>query len=311
MKKYLKSHFKGCYRLYLQSKYKVLSFIGKYNRLAVIKYWYRTLHGKPINLDNPKDFDEKINWLKLYSDTSLWTRCADKYSVREYVKEKGLGHVLNELYGVYDNADEINFDSLPDAFVIKTTHGGGGKSVMIVNDKNTLNYSEARKTLNKWLKTPSSYIYGEYHYAGITPRLIIEKFLQPLPGELSITDIKINCFNGEPYSVFFCSDRDLGGSVCYSVYDLDWNLNPLMITEDHRTNKTYPKPVSFEKMLEYSRILSAGIPFVRVDWYEIEGNPIFSELTFTPGAGFQTFYSEEYQLELGNKLVLPQNNINK
>lgn len=311
MKRFIKTYLKFFYHLYFKLKLRVLSFIGKYNRLAVIRYWYKALHGKPIDLETPNDFDEKINWLKLYSDTSLWTRCADKYNVREYVEEKGLGSVLNVLYGVYDNAEEIDFDALPDTFVIKTTHGGGGKSVMIVKDKCSINYKNTRKTLTKWLKKSSSYIYGEYHYEGITPRLVVEKYLPPLPGETSITDIKINCFNGEPYSVFLCSDRRLGDSVCYSVYDLSWNLQPLNVTEEHRTNKVYPKPASFERMLEYSRTLSAGIPFVRVDWYEIDGNPIFSELTFTPGAGFQTFYSEEYQLELGSKLILPKKNIGK
>lgn len=306
MKTFLKKHFKSLYKQYYLTKLGILSIIGKYNRLVVIRYWYKSLHGKPINLENPKDFDEKINWLKLYADTTLWTKCSDKYLVREYVKEHGLSHVLNDLFGVYNNADEIDFDTLPDSFVIKTTNGGGGNSVMIVKNKRELNVKEAKKTLNKWLKKPTSFLYGEYHYSTIIPRLIIEKYLEPQPGELSLTDIKINCFNGEPYSVFYCSDRQLGNSVCYSVYDLDWNLYPEKITEDHRTDKIYPKPKSFDKMLEYSRILSKDIPFVRVDWYEIDGKPVFSELTFTPGAGFQVFYSEDYLLELGNKLVLPK-----
>lgn len=305
MRKYIKIHFKKLYKLLHDVKIRVLSLIGKKNQLFIIKYWYKTLHGRDIDLENPKDFDEKINWLKLYSDTSLWSRCADKYGVREYVAEHGLSHVLNELYGVYDNADEIDFDSLPNSFVIKTTNGGGGKTVMIVKDKSEIDVIKTRKTLNKWLKTPVCYLYGEYHYSMIKPRLIIEKYLQPLSGEYSLMDIKIHCFNGEPYSVLCCSDRQFGNSVCYSVYDLNWNLYPSYITEKHRTDTVFPKPVSFERMLEYSRVLSKGIPFVRVDWYEIDGNPVFGELTFTPSAGFDNTYSDEFLIELGDQLILP------
>lgn len=306
VKDFIKRNFTSLYKLYLESKISFLSWVGRYNRLFVIKYWYKSLHGKSINLENPVDFDEKINWLKLYSDTSLWSRCADKYAVRDYVSQCGLAEVLNELYGVYNCAEDINFDVLPDSFVIKTTNGGGGNSVMIVRSKRDLDVTKAVKTLNKWLKKPTSFLYGEYHYSKIKPRLIVEKYLKPDEGEDSLTDIKINCFDGKPYSVFYCSDRHFGESVCYSVYDLDWKLHPQLITPDHRTEKIYPRPKSFDLMIEYSKVLSKGIPFVRVDWYEIDGKPVFSELTFTPGAGFQTFYTQDYLIELGNQLKLPK-----
>lgn len=278
------------------------NWLGRHWPEHLIKIWYKHLYHVPINLTTPQTIDEKVNWMKLHADMSLWTRCADKYEVRKYVEECGLGFTLNEIYGVYDDAEEINFDALPQNFVIKTTNGGGGKSVLIVKDKCRLNVDNTRKKLNEWLKEEVGYRYYEPHYFNIKPRLLIEKYLRPNEGEDSLIDIKLNCFDGMAYSVFLCSDRHFNKSVHYSVYDLDWKYYPDKIQPKYRTEKIYPRPRAFGKMIEYSRILSKGIPYVRVDWYEIDGEPVFSELTFTPGGGFQHFYSNEYLLELGQQM---------
>ena len=277
-------------------------FLGKHAPVTLMKIWYKHVFKEEINLENPQTIDEKINWMKLHSDISEWVRCADKFEVRNYVKEHGLGSVLNEVYGVYDDASEIDFDKLPQSFVIKSTNGGGGKSVLIVKDKNTLDYEQARTQINGWLRMDVSHRYYEPQYERIHPRLLVEKFLAPVEGESSLVDYKINCFNGRAHSVFLCSDRKFNESVHFSVYDLDWNLHPESIVPAYRTEKVYPRPSSLNKMIEYSRILSKGIPFVRVDWYEIDGEPVFSEMTFTPGGAFQGFYSKEFRLELGSQL---------
>lgn len=303
LKNLVKKHFPSLFGIVSGIKYRYLDFMGKYNREWIINYWYRIHYGKDINLDEPKDFDEKINWLKLNADTSLWTLLADKYAVRKYIEDKGLKHVLNEMYGVYDRAEDIDFEALPDSFVIKTTNGGGGKTVLIVKSKHDLDILATVKKLNAWLKMPVGYRYGEYHYLGIKPRLIVEKYLAPEAGNDSLTDYKFNCFNGEPYSVFLCSDR-IGQAVHYSIYNLDWNLCKDCIEPEFRTSKQFRRPESFDRMIEYSRVLSEGFPFVRVDWYEIDGKLVFSELTFTPGAGFQSFYSAEYRRELGGMLKI-------
>lgn len=148
------------------------------------------------------------------------------------------------------------------------------------------------------------YKYAEYHYNKIVPRLMVEKLLENKSDSSSLLDYKFNCFDGRVYSIFFCSDREFGKSVCYSVYDLEWNLYPEKMKSRYRTEKVFPRPDSLEKMIEYSKQLSQGIPYVRVDWYEIDGNPIFGEMTFTPAGGFQSFYSMEYLQELGEQLDL-------
>lgn len=285
-------------------KHRLYLHIGKRHPRKLLEILYRAHYGRNINLENPKDIDEKVNYMKLYADTTLWSRCADKWLVREYVRERGLGHTLNEVYGVFDRAEDIDFDTLPNSFVIKTTNGGGGNSVLVVKDKQELNRAEVVKTLNEWLKIPMGDIYAERHYSEIVPRLMVEKYLEDQGDSVSLLDYKFNCFDGNAYSIFFCSDREFGKYVCYSVYDLDWTLYPEKMHPKYRTDKTFPRPCSLDKMIEYSQRLSLGIPYVRVDWYEIDGEPIFGEMTFTPAGGFQSFYSEEYRMELGQQIDL-------
>jgi hypothetical protein len=302
LKQFLKDHTPSFFASLQWIQKKFIALYGRVSQRGVIEYWYKALYHRPINLEVPKDFDEKINWMKLHADTSLWTYCSDKFLVREYVKEHGLEHTLNELYGVYDNAKEIPFDTLPDSFVVKTTQGGGGKNVLLVKDKSTLDRKKTIRKLNRWLKQRPQYLYGEYHYAGIKPRLVVEKYLEEEESKMYLTDFKIFCFSGVPYSVFLCTDRDSTCNVKYSIYDLNWNNLPEKVKEKKRSYVTPERPRSFNQILEYSRILSKGIPFVRVDWYEIDGAPIFGEMTFTHAGGFSAFFTHDYLLELGNKL---------
>lgn len=278
--------------------------VGRISPRKLVDIWYKIMYGRHIDLDNPKDIDEKVNWLKFNSDLTLWTRCADKAAVREYVREKGLGETLNEVYGVYDRVEDVDFDQLPGRFAIKSTNGGGGNAVLLVKSRDGFNEREARALMSGWLRHKVGRLFYEPHYSLIKPRLIAERYLDPNIGETSLVDIKINCFNGKAHSVFLCSDREFGRSVHYSVYDLDWNLHPEKVCPEFRTTKVYPRPRSFGDMVKYSEILSEGIPYVRVDWYEIEGKPVFSEMTFTPAGGFQHFYTREYLEELGGQLQL-------
>lgn len=278
------------------------NYLGKHCPEKLIRIWYKHIFKEEINLEAPQTINEKVNWMKLHSDYSLWTTCTDKYEVRSYVEGKGLGHVLNEIYGVYNSADEIDFDKLPNSFVLKTTNGGGGKEVLIVKDKAQLNTMDAKKCLDKWLKQRIGYRYYEPHYINISPRIIAEKYLKPINGDISLVDYKFFCFNGRVHSVGLCSDRSFNGSVHYSVYDIDWVKRTDVVYPEYVTDKQYPKPQSFDSMLEYSRKLSEGIPFVRVDWYEIDGKPVFSEMTFTPAGAFLHCFNKEYLLELGDCL---------
>lgn len=283
--------------------------IGKKNPQRLAEILFRKYHGRNINWENPEDIDEKINWLKFNTNTTLWSELTDKYSVRQFVEEKGLGHTLNQIYAVYDRVEDIRLEALPDDFVLKLTNGGGGMFVKIIHDKKEIEIEKLKKNLNQWIEYPYGLITAEPHYLSIKPRIIAEKYLESeLEGELSLVDYKFNCYNGKAYSVFLCSDR-VGEKVNYSIYDLNWNLHPDKIAPHYRTHKIFPKPKSFDKMLRYSEILAKDFPIVRVDWYEINGEPVFSELTFTPGGGFQTYYTTAYLKELGRQLVLPDKSI--
>lgn len=306
MRAFVKTHFPLFFTSLHRIRESYYSFLGHYFPEKLIRVWYKTVFHKEINLDTPNNICEKIAWMKLHADMKSWTRCADKYEVRKYVEEKGLGSTLNELYGTYENADEIDFEKLPEQFVLKTNNGGGGNNVIIIKLKAELDTKKVVELLNAWLKQKIGYRWYEPHYKEITPLIIAEKYLQPEPGETSLLDYKFYCFDGKVHSVFFCSDREFGESVHYSTYSLDWQYMPEKTLPKYRTNKVYPKPKSLDKMIEYSSILSKGIPFVRVDWYEIEGKPVFGEMTFTPGGGFLNFHSMDYLEDLGTHLTLPQ-----
>lgn len=282
----------------------IYRLIGRFSPVLLIQIWYSNVHHEKINLENPQTLDEKINWLKLNGNISLWTRCADKYLVRDYVEEKGLESTLNTLYGVYEKPCDIDFEALPDSFVLKTNNGGGGKNVLIVRDKSKLNQDDARKKLGRWLRAKPWLMYYEPQYKGIKPKIIAERYLGGLDEDTPLNDIKINCVNGKAYSVLICSDRELGVHSSYSEFDLDWNLHNECIAPEYRTDKYIPKPVALDRLIEYSEILSEDIPFVRVDWYEILGEPVFGEMTFTPSGGFDSSYVLKYQRELGAKIKI-------
>lgn len=302
IKRFVKAYFPFIFNGLKKIQQKYYVYLGKHNpRLLIEKLYYNFYHRK-INLENPKDIDEKVNYLKLYGDTKLWSLCADKYEVRKYVEKLGLGHTLNEVYGVYNSPEEINIDSLPDSFVIKTTNGGGGNSVMIVSDKSSFNYKQAVKTLRKWMKIPMGYKYGEKHYNSIKPRLIVEKLLSQGNGGKSLIDYKFHCFDGKAYSIDILYDREFGKQVFTMVYDLEWNAHPETLCTKYGVELKSSKPKSLDDMIKYSEILSKGIPYVRVDWYEIEGKPVFGEMTFTPCGGFQTDYTRKFLEELGDQM---------
>lgn len=281
----------------------VFNILGSIDPKIVAKIMYYEAHHRLPDLKHPEDLDEKINWMKFNSDTSLWSTLADKYEVRNFISQKGLGHTLNEVYGVLESPEDIDFYNLPDSFVIKTTNGSGGGQIMIVKDKSTLDTAKAKSTLHRWLTYTPPYIKAEPHYAGIKSRLLIEKLLSD-SGRNSITDYKFHCFNGKVESCLVCSER-VGNHAVKSIYDIDWEVRPECVVEKYKDVPLIKKPKSLDKMIEYSSILSKGFPYVRVDWYEIEGEPVFSELTFTPAGGYNKTMSMDYLKHLGSLMHLP------
>ena len=268
---------------------------------TMIKLQYRIKTGRKLNLKNPHTFSEKIQLYKLKYRDPLMHRCVDKYEVRKYVEEKGLKDILVPLYGRYDNVKQIDLDNLPEQFVLKTTNGGGGFNIFICNDKSTVSKKVVAKKLK--CKTVKSRTGGrEWAYYGLKPGIVAEKLLvnseNPYAG---INDYKFFCYNGKPQYVLVDSDRYIRHKM--NFYDLDWNT--LNVSCGYPSNeKTIPKPVNFDKMVEIAKTLSSDFPFVRVDLYNIEGQIYFGELTFYPCSGYVQFEPDYFNELFGEKIDL-------
>ena len=252
-----------------------------------------------MDLDNPKTFNEKIQWLKLYDNSPLKTKLSDKYLVREFIKEQIGDEYLIPLLGVWDSFDEIEFEKLPDSFVLKVNHGSGWN--IIVKNKLDFNIKAAKKKFDLWMDINYAYKGFELQYRDIKPKIIAEKYMQDSRGELN--DYKIMCFNGEPKFIWIDCGRYTNHTR--NIYDLNWNLQPFTILYP-ALQTDIPKPEQLDKMIELAKKLCLDFPFVRIDFYNIDGKIYLGEITFTTGNGTEKFTPERYDLELGNILVLPK-----
>lgn len=261
------------------------------NPEKLVRIRYRQRFGTDPDLENPRTFNEKVLWMMLHADTTRWSQLADKYRVREYVEQCGLGWMLNELYGVWESAEEIDFSgrgNLPDTFVLKTNNGYG--QVIIVNDRQKADIRSIRRTLNHTLRKKFGRMTAEHHYFGIKPRIIAERLLpsEPAFGN-SLIDYKFYCFDGNPYCCMVCYNRKSPSDVKTGLYDArTWKNIGHYVTgkyyDPHQCD--IPRPASLDRMLDAAKRLSSGFPQVRVDLYEVAGNPVFGELTFTSSAGY-------------------------
>lgn len=278
-----------------------IAFLTRISPYTATKILYKNRTGKKLDLNSPRHFNEKIQWLKLYWQHPLVAKCGDKYEVREYAIKKGCSDALIQTYGIYEQASEINWSSLPNKFVIKITNGSGYN--IICKDKNKLDKEKVITQLNNWLKKDFSLIGAEIHYAKMKSRILCEKFIETEDGKLPI-DYKIYCFNGEPKYILVTPDREVGFKRYF--YDLEWNIlnfeEGIVIDE----SDIMRKPESLQEMLYYSKKLSSPFPFVRVDFYDYNGKAILGEMTFTPAAGLATYYREEVSLKLGGMIQLPE-----
>ena len=281
-------------------------FIGEHFPVTLIKWRYRYVFKKPIDLKNPKDLNEKILWAKLYSDTSRWTELADKYKVREYVEGLGLGDYLVKIYAVWFDAKDVNFDELPESFIIKANNGDGKGTNKIVR-KSELNEDKKQELvhlIDSWLhRKHIGALHSEPQYKGMKPCVIAEEVLPLDPGATTLTDYKIWCFNGKAYYIFVCSDRSAGGNNAHVMtYDLDWNPHPefSVFNSDYLQGDVIPKPETLEEMISVAERLSAGFPELRVDLYNVQGKVFFGELTFTSQGGLMDYFTPEFLQELGS-----------
>lgn len=279
---------------YLNTNYPVLT--------AKLRFW-KNFKRFP-DFKNPKNLNEKILWMSLFSDTTLWSKCSDKYRVRDYIEEKGLGDILVPLYGKWVEPDDINWDELPKSFVLKTNNGCG--TVLVIDDKNNYNEQDVKNRLKEWLKKKLWLTTTEYHYKNIPPCIIAEGLLIPDSEDAkyssTIIDYKIWCFDGKADSILVCSNRRNDGCDL-SVFDTKWNYRrDASVFDKHHTerNQSLPKPNNLERMIEIAEILSKGFPEVRVDLYSIGGKIYFGELTFSSLGGLMTYYTDEELSRMGS-----------
>lgn len=273
----------------------------------LIEQEWKSWKGYPIDWNNPRDINEKIQWLMCFTDTSLWSLCSDKYKVREYVVSKGLGDILVPMLGMWTNVEDIDFDSLPDRFVIKCNHDSG--SCKIIDKSEGFDPDALRSYLAAHLKVKYGYAHGEMYYNRISPCVIAEKRLEQVSGiGNSMIDYKIWCFDGKPYSIWACYDRT-GDGAYVNIYDLDWNVHRevSVFTEHYRDGEgKVPRPDCLDRMLDAASRLSEGFPEVRVDFYEADGQLYFGEMTFASLCGKMDFYTQDYLEELGRQCILPE-----
>jgi len=278
--------------------------LARFSDETYITTTYKKRYGRDLNFKNPETYTEKLQWLKFFYRNSEMPVCTDKYTVRQYLTEHGYSYLLNSLIGVYNNANDIDFASLPDRFVAKANHGSSWN--LICNDKNKLNWPVWRKIMNTWLKLNLFVIGREWNYKYIPPRIIIEEFIEHEP----LIDYKFMCFNGEPK--FIQINSKLKGEQYMDLYDINWNKMDSTYKYYIRSEGILDKPPKFKKMIELAKKISSPFPFVRVDFYNFNEKIIFGEMTFFPGSGLIPLIPAENKFDelLGSHLELPTPNHN-
>ena len=258
---------------------------------------YKSITGKRLNYRHPKNLNEKLMWLTRYWQHPLKTKCADKYHVREYVEECGLKNILVPLIAVYNDASEINFDVLPEKFILKCNHGSGYN--IIIKDKNNINTRNIIEQLNLWMSFDYSKLAQEIHYHNIPHRIVCEVLIS----DNAPTEYQFRMINGKPINILAVrKDYDSEPSYVENAYNLDWTPSKDYCSEFPKDE--FEKPKQLDKMTQYAKTLSKPFPFVRVDFYEVGNEIFFAELTFTP-AGNILDYSSDTLMKYGKMLVLP------
>lgn len=284
---------------------KVRKIISKFlSDKMYIKLQYRFITGRTLNLKNPKRFNEKLQWLKLYDHKPEYTTYVDKYRVKEYVKNKIGEKYIIPTIGVWPSASEIDITELPDQFVLKCNHDS--KSVFICKDRRKFNFNEVLLKLNEALKKNQFYYGREWPYKNVRPLIIAEKYMEDESGGLQ--DYKVMCFNGKAKLIQVHQGR-FTDHYTHDIYDRDWIHQKFNQKGEVYADKILDKPVFLEEMLLLSEILSKNIPQIRVDWYYVNNQLYFGEMTFFDAAGYLDFVPDEYNEIIGNWISLPEKNV--
>ena len=265
-----------------------------------LKLLYRLKVGKRLNLDNPQTFNEKMQWLKLHNRKDIYTIMVDKYEVKKYVADIiGEEYIIPTL-GVYERFDDIDFDALPDRFVIKCTHDSGG--LVICKDKSKLDKTKAKKAITKCLKKNFFWSSREWPYKNVRPRIIVEEYMED-KNDKELRDYKLFCFNGKFKMMFIATNRQGEGETYFDFFDNKFKHLPF--TNGHQNAPEEPhRPLKFDDMKDLAEKLSSGIPQVRIDFYEVNGKVYFGEMTFFHMSGMAPFVPEEWDKRLGDMIDL-------
>jgi len=264
-----------------------------------MKYTYWRYFGKKLDLKNPRTFNEKLRWIMLYDRNPLYTHLADKYLVRDYVRKCIGTEYLNPLIGAYNETDEIDWESLPEKFVIKLNHGSHWN--IICPAKASVIREDTIKKINEWKSQNFYHTHREFHYKNIDKKILVEEFISETSKKI---ECNFYCFNGNP--VFIEANIEHENKNFRVYYDMSWNIQPFEIRY-HAPFKSIDKPKNLNKMIEIAEMISSKIPFCRVDLYNLSGKIVFGEITITPGAGYLNFVPKEYDLLWGNLMDITVN----
>jgi hypothetical protein len=280
---------------------KAHSFLLEYDiyKKKLSKWWYK-IKKKPLNLDNPITFNEKIQWLKLYDSTPIKTLLSDKYLVRDWIKEKIGEKYLIPIFGAYDRFEDINFNKLPNKFIIKCNHGSGYN--IFVKDKFKLNLAVIRAKIKKWMNINYSILGQELNYRDRKPKIIIEKYMNDSSGDLR--DYKVNCFNGKPKFIWMDIDRHTNHKR--NLYDLNWKKLPYKVNSHYATFPSPKKPKCLKELVKLASILSKGFSYVRVDFYIINEKIYFGEMTFYTSGGLEDIIPPSFEKRLSSLIKFPK-----
>ena len=295
------------YRRILKNK-KLAHYLSKHCLKLYLAMFYENWVGKRMNYRHPQDMSQeliKLSYLNSRDEKmrKLIPMCTDKYGVREYIKSKGYEDILNELYGVYDNVEDIDFDILPNQFVMKMTNACGLN--WVCTDKSQADWPTIKKKFIEWLKDDDfAWETGEWQYAMIKPRIIVEKYLKDL-GENSLVDYKLHVIRGKAYGFFIGYNRDTDimhdptkRGVCFDCYTPEWKLTEDITPEWHPNRMIIPKPKSLKRMIQIAEDCSKEFDYCRFDMYDINGKIVFGEMTFSPHGGVLDYYTDEYQKKM-------------
>lgn len=278
-----------------------LGFYDSLNDEEFLRKIFQKYQGYPLDLDNPKTFNEKMQWMKLHDRQPEYITMVDKHEAKHYLADRIDSKYIIPTLGVWNSFDDIDFDALPNQFVLKCTHDSGG--IVICKDKSTFNKEEARNIINKSLKRDFYLIAREWPYKDVPRRIIAEEYIDEL-GSDDLLDYKIYCFHGEPKITVVCSERFSETGTRMDYYDENWEFMNISVPHYEPSNKDFKKPPHYEEMIALSKQLSKEFPFLRVDFYDVNNRLYIGELTLYPGAGFIKIEPIEYDYKMGEWLHL-------